>query len=272
MHYGAAEGAVHVTGLLSEAPMALPCDPDELDRAAAAVGSRDIWFATQVPMSELDLVIAAHEKLRAANRRLLLILNTQQIESEETLAIDLAAKGWRVGVRTKGNEITDNTQIFLSSGIEELGLWYRLSPVSLVGGTFSNDVSSADPMQAAALGSAILHGPRTSPFREAFDQLHAQTPAAATQVVNPSSLARHVETHHPGRKADRLIYLVGMPYRQGSVGNTIESGAVRQHRRHIHFGFRQDGGHSVGANGVNHLKRAALPVEAKLHRIIDVLR
>ena len=194
MHYGAAEGAVHVTGLLSEAPMALPCDPEVLDQAAAAVGSRDIWFATQVPMSELDLVIAAHEKLRAANRRLLLILNTQQIESEETLAIDLAAKGWRVGVRIKGDEITDNTQIYLSSGSEELGLWYRLSPVSLIGGTFSNDVSSADPMQAAALGSAILHGPGTSPFRDAFDQLHAQTPAAATQVVNPSSLARHVET------------------------------------------------------------------------------
>lgn len=194
LRLGVDESKVQVTGRLTEGSMALPCNVDELDDLAASIVGRDVWLAAEVPMDELDTVLTAHESLRAGNRRLLLILNTSQLESEETLAIELAAKGWRVAMRDKGDPITDHTQIYLSCDTDEMGLWYRLAPVTYVGGTFSIQENSADPLQAAALGSAILHGPRTAPYREAFDQLIAQIPAASTQVVNPGSLARAVES------------------------------------------------------------------------------
>lgn len=194
LRHGAAEHAIQVTGKLAEGSMALPCNVDELDTLAASIVGRDVWFAAGVPMAELDTVLNAHEALRSANRRLLLILNTVHLESEETLAIELASKGWRVAMRDKGDDISDHTQIYLTCGNDEMGLWYRLAPVTYVGGTFSIEEDGADPLHAAALGSAILHGPRTSPHRGAFDQLLAQAPAASTQIVNAGSLARGVET------------------------------------------------------------------------------
>ena len=62
----------------------------------------------------------------------------------------------------------------------EYGLWYRLAPVTFLGGSLTGNGPSRDPFEAAALGSAILHGPRTGRFGPAFARLG---PARATRAV-----------------------------------------------------------------------------------------
>jgi len=189
---GIPESAVHVTGDLAEGSVALPVDYDELDRLSGVISTREVWFASQVPEDELDLVLSAHDTLRGTNRRLLLILHPDEIGNCETLAIALAAKGWRVAMRSKGDKIRDQTQIYIADKPHELGLWFRLAPISFLGGTFSTEHSGNDPRQPAALGSAIVHGPRTAPHRDSYDRMHALVPPAATQVVSPDNLARTV--------------------------------------------------------------------------------
>ncbi len=189
---GIPEVSVHVTGDLAEGSVALPCDNDELDALSGTISAREVWLAAQVPEDEIDLVLAAHETLRDTNRRLLLILNPETLGNSETLAIALAAKGWKVAIRSKGDEIKSQIQIYLVDKPFELGLWLRLAPISFLGGTFSAEKIGSDPRQAAALGSAVVHGPRTAPHRDSFDRMHSLTPPAATQVVSPDNLARAV--------------------------------------------------------------------------------
>ena len=192
VHLGIADEAVNVTGPLSEGSALLPSDEVELDRLSEAVRGREVWFASNVPDAELNHVLEAHEVLRSTNRRLLLVLNPSDPSQSETLAIALAEKGWKTALRSKGDELKGQTQIYLADKLDELGLWYRIAPISYLGGTLVEGQKGRDPLEAAALGSAIVHGPRTSAHRDSFSQLHAANPPAATQIVLPENLPRAV--------------------------------------------------------------------------------
>ncbi len=189
---GMAEEAVSVSGPLSEGSVILPADDQELDKLSDAIRGREIWFASNVPDAELDHVLAAHDTLRGTNRRLLLVLNPADPSQSETLAIALADKGWKAAIRSKADDLKGQTQIYLADKPDELGLWYRLAPISFLGGTLVEGEKGRDPLEAAALGSAIVHGPRTSIHRESFTRMHNANPPAATQIVTPDNLARAV--------------------------------------------------------------------------------
>ncbi len=65
-----------------------------------------------------------------------------------------------------------------------MGLWYRLSPVSLMGGSLA-PVGGHNPFEPAALGSAILHGPHVANFADIYARLAA---ANATRAVEGATL------------------------------------------------------------------------------------
>ena len=202
IRYGVPEEQVVVAGALTEGIVTLACKAEELDEFSQSLSGRDIWLAAQVPSVEEELVLQVHEALRSTNRRLLLILNPRFSADSSALAASLKEKGWKVRQRSKGEVITDQAQVFIADTDDELGLWYRLAPVSYLGGSLSLDEQSADPRQPAALGSAIVHGPRTAPHRDVCDQLHSQVPPAAIQAVSAENLTKSIsELLSPDRAA-----------------------------------------------------------------------
>jgi 3-deoxy-D-manno-octulosonic-acid transferase len=54
-----------------------------------------------------------------------------------------------------------------------MGLWYRLAPVALVGGSLAS-VGGHNPHEPLALGCAVLHGPNVWNFSESYAALGAQ--------------------------------------------------------------------------------------------------
>ncbi|MCP4248150.1 MAG: hypothetical protein GY778_13985 [bacterium] len=82
----------------------------------------------------------------------------------------------------------------------ELGLWYRLSPISFVGGSLE-PVGGHNPFEPAALGSAILHGPYVLNFVDIFQRL---AEAKASRLVTaPDTLAEAVnDLLNPDRAAE----------------------------------------------------------------------
>ena len=84
---------------------------------------------------------------------------------------------------------------------EEYGLWYRLAPITFLGGSLSGTGCHRNPMEAAALGSAIIHGPRPGPWGASFGRLGAARGArsvastadlteALTDLLAPDRMAR----------------------------------------------------------------------------------
>lgn len=186
---GAAPDRVEPAGRMEEESAVLPYV--ESDRAALAktLASRPIWLAAAVPEAEEATVIAAHREALRLSHRLLLILAPQDPERVATLA-DLLERqeGWSVARRGTGDEPDGETEVYLPDDATEFGLWYRLAPVTFLGGSLLGSGSARNPLEPAALGSAILHGPRTDPHSAMFDRLG--TARAARKVGSGAELVQ----------------------------------------------------------------------------------
>ena len=162
---------VEITGPLSDTVYALPCNNAECDDLAKLLGGRPVWLAAEVGGSEVDVVEAAHRKAFKSAHRLLLIIVPDKGENAEGIAQKLEEAGWRVARRSNLEEPDPEIQIYIADTEDELGLWYRLAPVSFIGGTLRQDVEPSDPFYAAALGSAVLTGPNHGQNPSRFKQL-----------------------------------------------------------------------------------------------------
>ena len=112
-----------------------------------------------------------------------------------------------------------DASVYLADTIGELGLWYRLAPVALVGGSFAS-VGGHNPHEPLALGCAVLHGPHVWNFAESYQQLDAA--GLSQPVADDAGVERAVEAAwagaattgarppEDGRAAGVLEHLLGL--------------------------------------------------------------
>ncbi|MGR3511377.1 MAG: 3-deoxy-D-manno-octulosonic acid transferase [Paracoccaceae bacterium] len=186
------ETRVEITGPMSDTVYALPCNMAECDDLAKLLGGRPVWLAAQVTDAEIDVIEAAHRKAFRSAHRLLLVIVPLDVAQGHAIAERLEAQGWRVALRSQLQEPDPETQVYLADTEDELGLWYRLAPTSFVGGSLTPGSTPTDPFDAAALGSAVLHGPILGPNPARFQALDAHS--ASLRVTNAEDLADAVIT------------------------------------------------------------------------------
>jgi 3-deoxy-D-manno-octulosonic-acid transferase len=183
---GAAQ--VDVLGRMEAVSAALACHEGERAALAEVLKARPIWLAAAVPQAEEAAVIAAHSAALRLSHRLLLILVPEQATRAEALAAQLEAmEGWIVARRALDEEPDSETAVYLPDSAEEYGLWYRLAPVTYIGGSLAGEGALRNPLEPAALGSAIIYGPRPGPYGTVFGRLGAAR--AARAVGSASDLA-----------------------------------------------------------------------------------
>lgn len=176
---GALLSAVSVTGRMEEQSAALPCLEAERASLARQLATRPVWFAACLPEAEEKLVIAAHrEALRLAHRLLLIVAPQDPARIEPLGALMDAQEGWATASRQRDEEPEAESEVYLVDAAE-YGLWYRLAPITFLGGSLSGTGALRNPLEAAALGSAILHGPRAGEYGATFGRLGAARAARA---------------------------------------------------------------------------------------------
>jgi 3-deoxy-D-manno-octulosonic-acid transferase len=197
-------GAGHVArvGRMEAAPPPLPHNEPERAALAAAFATRPVWLAVDVPPFEEAAVLAAHRSALRRAHRLLLILMPQQAARAAELAQSIEAnEGWVVARRDRDQEPDAETSVYIADAGLEYGLWYRLAPVTFLGGSLLGAGSARSPLEAAALGSAIIHGRKVGEFGREFGRLGAALGAAPistaddlaeflTELLAPDRVAR----------------------------------------------------------------------------------
>ena len=181
---GAALSAVAVTGRMEEEGVVLPGLEAERTALARLLAARPVWFAAGVTEAEEEAVLQAHRKALQHSHRLLLILISKDPARAALLAARFEAEGWAVAQRAQDEEPEPEIEVFIADNPAEYGLWYRLAPVTFLGGSLFGKGPTRNPMEPAALGSAILHGPRTGTAGPVFVRLGA---ARATRAVASAS-------------------------------------------------------------------------------------
>lgn len=193
---------IDVTGPLQEGAPPLPCPAHERDTLAALLAARPVWLAAGVNAREMPIVLGAHARAARRSHRLLLILVPENLATGEALAESFERDGWVTALRSTQEDPVREIEIYVADLPDELGLWYRLAPVAFLGGTLARDGTLArngqarngqarDPFEAAALGAALLHGPRTGSHAHAYERLGDA--GAARLVRGESELARELD-------------------------------------------------------------------------------
>ncbi|PCJ05158.1 MAG: 3-deoxy-D-manno-octulosonic acid transferase [Rhodobacteraceae bacterium] len=152
---------------------------DELSRMRSNLGNRQVWLAAHTDIAEIDRILGAHRNALRLLHRLLLVLSVEHYSDLNAARDILKDTGLRCADWEAGEEPDDNTQVLLTCD-EDLGLWYRVAPLSLLAGTLDKTANGHNPMDAAALGSAIIHGPGVGIHAPLYQRL---TEAGAALVV-----------------------------------------------------------------------------------------
>jgi 3-deoxy-D-manno-octulosonic-acid transferase len=211
---------MEVTGTLKEGAAALPCNDEERREMTEHLAGRPVWLAASTHEGEERVVLDAHDLALKVNPRLLLILVPRHAQRGDDIAQMLQSEGWRFNRRAAGEMPEAEANVYLADTMGDLGLWYRVSPISFVGGSME-PVGGHNPFEPAALGSAILHGPFVTNFVDIYQRL---TEANAARLVSgPDTLAEAV---HDLLNPDRAAAMAHAAWEVVSAGAEVTDRAL----------------------------------------------
>ena len=167
-----------------------PYDAAALAALKETIANRPLWLASSTHPGEDEVMLAAHKSVLQDNPDALLILVPRHPERADTIAKQITDAGLTLARRSKTDPLTDKTQVYLADTLGETGLWYALSPLTCLCGSFT-PVGGHNPFEPAHAGSAILHGPLYANFAKTYPELDAA--GAGIEVDDAKALATELD-------------------------------------------------------------------------------
>ena len=161
---------VHPVGNLKMDSPAPPLDGAELERLRALTRDRPVFLAASTHPGEDLHVIRAHRALRMDQPSLLTIIVPRHPERGRDVASLAKKEGCTVALRSSGGQPDQDCDLYIADTIGELGLFYALSPVALIGGSLIPR-GGQNPVEAVKHDCAVLTGPHFENFEDAYRAL-----------------------------------------------------------------------------------------------------
>lgn len=191
---------IELSGYLAEESAVLTCNERERDYLAQLFAARPVWLAARVVPAEIEAIVTAHRQASLQAHRLLMIVVPADPGEADEFEAACNAEGWSVVRRSRGEEPAPEDQVYVADTTDEMGLWYRLAPITFLGRSLVRPGGGQSPYEPAALGSSIIYGPHVGRHRPAFARFTAAH--AARRVSTPNALGQVVsELLAPDRAA-----------------------------------------------------------------------
>ncbi|MEM6587356.1 MAG: glycosyltransferase N-terminal domain-containing protein [Pseudomonadota bacterium] len=186
---------VSVGGPLWQGSRPMRCNENERDQLARLLLGRPVWLGAHMMREEIATILTAHLDIMRLSHRMVLVLSLADPSDANFAKEALEENGLRYVDWTAGDQPDETTQVILSDDPGDLGLWYRLAPISFMGSSLNQGTYGSDPNEPAAHGSAILYGPNVRTYLETYSRFaevgaarivrDANTLAAAVQRIIP---------------------------------------------------------------------------------------
>lgn len=157
-------------GNLKQAAPPLPADAQQVAQWRAKLAGRRLWLLASSHDGEELQAAALHRMLKPRFPDLLTLIAPRHPERGADLGPQLAGTGLNVALRSTGVEPRGDTDLYLVDTLGELGLWFRLSQIVVMGGSLIPH-GGHNPLEPARLGCAVLFGPHMFNFTEAAQGL-----------------------------------------------------------------------------------------------------
>lgn len=184
---------VTVTDNLKFSAAKLSASEDDL-KALSITLQRPCWVYASSHAGEELLAARVHAVLKASIPELLTIIVPRHPQRRDEIAEALNDIG--VNVVFRGDNVTlpnEEADLYIADTMGELGLFYRACPIALIGRSFSDDGGGGhNPIEAAQLHCAVLHGPNVQNLQEIFDDMNEA--GAAIRVENEGALVQKLQS------------------------------------------------------------------------------
>ena len=186
---GVAQTAVHVTGNI-KFDLEVPEDVRRTGmHIRAEFAHRPVWIAGSTHESEEDIVLDAHERLRAARNDALLLLVPRHPNRFDEVKAWLRARNVRFVARSTREAVAADTSVLLVDTLGELLSFYSAANVAFVGGSLV-PVGGHNLLEPAALNRPVIVGPHTFNAADIAQMFIAS--GAALQVESATQLSAAV--------------------------------------------------------------------------------
>jgi 3-deoxy-D-manno-octulosonic-acid transferase len=149
----------------------LPVDAAALRLAQAALAGRPLLLAASTHPGEEDEVLNVFRWLKDRPAAPLLILVPRHPARGAALTALAVAEGFRVGRRSLGQAPSAELDVYVADTLGELGLWFRLARLALIGGSMGAGVGGHNPLEASRLGCPVVSGPHIENWRGVYSGL-----------------------------------------------------------------------------------------------------
>jgi 3-deoxy-D-manno-octulosonic-acid transferase len=157
----------------------------ELAPLREAIAGRRTIVAASIHYGEDNIVVRALEpQIRSGD--LLILVPRHPIKAGE-IRLDMEALGFHVAQRSQGEAIAAETQVYVADTLGELGLFFSLADLVIMGGSFLSGIGGHNPLEAARLGKSVITGDDISNWEGIFGTL--LTAGAGWRVRGPDELA-----------------------------------------------------------------------------------
>ena len=160
-----------------------PYDGVELNDLLAQIGSRPRCIAASTHAGEEEMIAGFHNDVKRAFPSFLSVIVPRHPERADELEAMLVSRGFVVSRRSRGDQITLKTDIYLADTIGEMGLLYRLAPIVFVGGSLV-PFGGQNMLEPMRLGRLVMVGPYTFNFREIVKQASEEGALVRVQTAS----------------------------------------------------------------------------------------
>lgn len=167
-----------VEGLINLKTFGTPLTTDENDLKVMQKACED-RFVIVVASTHQGEDFYALEALKSSlspngDKNFLIILIPRHPARAHELLLDLNALGHDAQLRTREPIPRQETRIYIADTLGEMGLFYRLSDLIILGGSLIPNIGGHNPYEPARLGKAVISGKHVFKWQGAFDDLGAK--------------------------------------------------------------------------------------------------
>ncbi|MBN8522065.1 MAG: 3-deoxy-D-manno-octulosonic acid transferase [Alphaproteobacteria bacterium] len=150
--------------------------------------NRPLWVYASTHQGEESLACRIHARLKKHIPNLLTIIIPRHPERRDHVSAEILSYNLTFTQRGDNHALPrPGDDIYLVDTLGELGLFYRISPIAMIGRSFSDDGGGGhNPIEAAQLNCAVLTGPHVKFQQEIFNDMLAVH--ACEQVTSENDL------------------------------------------------------------------------------------
>ena len=156
---------------------AQPLEHDALALSALklSIGDRPVWVYASTHAGEESLACRVHKSLKETLPNLLTIIVPRHPQRREEIAGVCFENSAKYTLRSNNTALPAiDDDIYIADTLGELGLFYTLCDIAMIGRSFSDDGGGGhNPVEAAQLNCVVVTGPKNQFQRQLYDDMRS---------------------------------------------------------------------------------------------------